>query len=141
MRKEFEKTSRNPIKESSQTEAESTEDVKQGKEEEIERDEAFYRRKAAARIDAIAEKLHSLIIRSMPWIYWPTIVTVTLIVLLIILGVIVVRVWHLLLGPEYYLWLGDEELSDIDKILGAILGGGLLGSRLQKFFSEKSALK
>ena len=101
--------------------------------------EEHYFDKALARKDAIAEKLHSLIIRSMPWIYWPAAVLVTVIVLLIILGVIVVRVWHLLLGPEYYVWLGDEELSDIDKILGAILGGGLLGSRIQKFFSKKSS--
>ena len=140
MRKEFEKTSKNPIKESSQTEAENTEDVKQGKEEEIERNEVFYRRKAAARKDERDSTFHSLLIRTAPFLFYYLFCPFLTIIILLILGVIGVRVWHLL-GPECCVWLGEEKLSDIDKILGAALGGGFIGSRLQKFFPEKSPSK
>ena len=145
MKKEFEKTSKNPIKESSKTEQKNTEDVKQGTKEEFEKNEAFYRRKAAARIDARAEKLHSLVIRAMPKFFWPVSVLIVVIISLAILVGFGIRVLHFF-GPECLIWLGEEKLSDIDKILGAVLAGGLLGSRLQilsnqiqKIFSEKSS--
>ena len=137
MKEEFEKTSKNPIKESSKTEQKNTVDVKQGTKEQSEKNEAFYRGKAAARKDAIAEKLHSLIIHAMPKLFWPVSIVLVVAISLIILVGFGIRVLHFF-GPECWVWLGGEKLSDIDKILGAILGGGLLGSRLQKFFSEKS---
>lgn len=131
MRKELEKTSKNPIEKSLKAEQKNTENIEQGKEEKIE-GLSFYEKKAAAGKDERRAKFHSLLIRAMPYLFW----TVTV----IIVDVIGVRVWHLVV-PECWVWLGEEKLSDIDKILEAALGGGFIGSRLQKFFPEKSSLK
>lgn len=96
--------------------------------------------KGAERKEEKSATVHSLLIRAAPFLFWWIFVPFLTIIILLILGVIGVRVWHLL-GPECYVWLGEEKLSDIDKILGAALGGGFIGSRLQKIFPEKSALK
>ena len=65
MRKELEKTSKNPIEKSLKAERENTKDIEQGKEEEIE-GVSFYKRKAAARRDEKNATFHSLLIRAMP---------------------------------------------------------------------------
>ncbi len=53
------------------------------------------------------------------------------------MSILGIRAWHLI-GPDSWIWLAEDKLNTIDKILGAAAGGGLVGKYLRNIFPEKS---
>ena len=84
--------------------------------------------KDAERHEESKDTAHRLFIRGLNFVFW------------IAMVVLLLRTLHLVF-PTCWHWLDVSQLNTIDKILGAALGGGLIGRYLQKIFPEKSSLK
>ena len=91
-------------------------------------EEGKFSNKDAERHEESKDKAHRLFIKGLHIVFW------------IAMGVLFLRTLHLVF-PTYWHWLDVSQLNTIDKILGAALGGGLIGKYLQKIFPEKSSLK
>ena len=84
--------------------------------------------KDAERHEESKDKAHRLFIKGLHIVFW------------IAMSVLFLRTLHLVM-PTCWHWLDVSQLNTIDKILGAALGGGLIGRYLQKIFPEKSSQK
>ena len=84
--------------------------------------------KDAERHEESKKTAHQLFIYGLHIVFW------------IAMGVLFLRTLHLVF-PTCWHWLDVSQLNTIDKVLGAALGGGLIGRYLQKIFPEKSPLK
>lgn len=84
--------------------------------------------KDAKRHEESKDTAHRLFIRGLKIVFWMAIV------------VLLLRTLHLVFPTDWH-WLDESQLNTIDKILGAALGGGLIGRYLQKIFPEKSSPK
>ena len=81
--------------------------------------------KDAERHEKSKKTAHSLFIIGLHVLFWMAVI------------VLFLRTSHLVL-PAGWVWLEEAQLNTIDKILGAAVGGGLIGKYLQKIFPEKS---
>lgn len=84
--------------------------------------------KDAERHEESKETVHRLFIYGLKFLF------------LLAMAVLFLRTLHLVF-PTCWHWLDESQLNTIDKILGAAVGGGLIGRYLQKIFPEKSPLK
>ena len=84
--------------------------------------------KDAERHEESKKTAHFLFIIGLHVLFWMAVI------------VLLLRTSHLVL-PAGLVWLEETLLNTIDKVLGAAVGGGLIGKYLQKIFPEKTSSK
>lgn len=96
-----------------------------GTDKKASKEEDKFSGKDAERHEKSKKTAHSLFIIGLHVLFWMAVI------------VLLLRTSHLVL-PAGAVWLEEAQLNTIDKILGAAVGGGLIGKYLQKIFPEKS---